>query len=137
MINYLGAALVVVGTCILSKEVFKASLQRLVNLNFRDLPLLIKIIIKIFFYQKEYENKELWRVDPYPLDTKLTFEQIRKIISPFVGFSLVCLGTILWSLKNGVKTPEIITTDRIIGFALGVVATLLIAWLKEKLGLGK
>lgn len=87
---------IIIGTYILSREMFRASAQRLSNFDFKkNLPLRFKIVLRIFGYKRKFENKELWGINFYPSPEHFSKQQKREILMPFIGFILICIGTLL------------------------------------------
>jgi len=94
MRSILYAVMVIAGTYILSKQIFENSFKRQVNFKFRSLPLSLKIALIIFGDKRRFENGQLWESDYFPSPGNFTWMQKIKLLAPFIGFILICLGTL-------------------------------------------
>lgn len=86
--------LVIAGTYILSKQLFEQSIKKPFNFEFKELPWYLQLVIIIFGDKKKYDNKELLMGETYPIHGDFPLRKKLKIIEPFIGFILICLGTI-------------------------------------------
>lgn len=85
---------VIAGTYILSKELFEHSFKMQVNFQFKDLPLFLQLIIFIFGDKRKFETGQIWMSDPCPSSINFPLHKKMQLIMPFIGFILICLGTL-------------------------------------------
>lgn len=85
---------IIAGTYILSQQVFEQIFKEWINFRFRDLPLSWKLVLLLFCEKRKFDNKELWQSEGAPLPENITVHQKIKFIMPFIGFVLICIGTI-------------------------------------------
>jgi hypothetical protein len=91
----IGGLLTILGTYVLSKRLFDQSFRRQINFKFEELPWYLQLVIIIFGDKKKYKNKELWNNDFYPFPGHFPLSEKLKILAPFIGFILICLGTLI------------------------------------------
>ena len=89
------ALFVIAGTYILSKQLFEHSFKQPVNFKFSELPLSLKLVIIVFGDKRKFENRELWMGEMFPIPGSFPWRKKLKITEPFIGFILICLGTIV------------------------------------------
>jgi len=88
------ALFVIYGTYLLSRDVFEKAFKKEVNLDFKDLPLSLKLALILFGDVKKFKNKELWIEENYPTSSHFPLKLKTKLVRPFIGFIFVCIGAI-------------------------------------------
>jgi len=86
--------LIISGTYLLSKQVFEQPFKKGINFSFEKLPIFIKIALKLFGDVKKYKNKTLWSEKAFPAGDKFPSQEQTEILTPFIGFILLCIGTL-------------------------------------------
>ena len=94
------ALLIIAGTYLLSRSLFKASIQRLGNFTYgpnrSKLPFVIRFVIVAFGFRRAFYDGTIWQVDPFPSPSEeFSGKKIYEIGEPFIGFALISTGTIL------------------------------------------
>ncbi|MBN2570124.1 MAG: hypothetical protein JXB42_11900 [Deltaproteobacteria bacterium] len=91
------AFLILFGTYLLSRNIFRKNIVRLFNFRGQEahLPRLMQFIVFIFGYQKAFKNGELWKTEHYPTYYNFSLREKIRIIEPFLGFAFILVGTII------------------------------------------
>lgn len=97
MSSFVSGVLVLCGTYLLSKNVFEQSIRRLLNIPYEDLPLLLKIAVVFFGYEKKFKSHILWIDDgkQFPIKDNLNFKLQYELLEPFLGFFLIFIGVLI------------------------------------------
>lgn len=86
---------IIAGTYILSRDVFVYTFRKAINFQFRELPLSWKLALIVLWKKGKFYRKELWNCEGYPSPEALNRQEKIKFITPFIGFILISIGTIL------------------------------------------
>lgn len=99
MISAISALCIILGTYILSKQLFEQTIKRALNIPYNELPLHFRAIIIFFGDKKKFINKSFWLTQNLPLDTRS--DEFKILYEPFRGFIFILIGILIQILFKG------------------------------------